>query len=250
MKNKTIILFVFFSFILSLSINAEEKRILSEEEKKYYIDRMIDIVAYYYHDNPEFLGNLKVHIRLGKSYEVEKGKNLIKCSLSDYDKEKKEYNANFEFRFADRKLIFFSENNCYEKLKKKNGEKIEKIINEEKIIKSGRNFLSRFVPELDNDYFLKIWVDKLHDFGTSELGGGFYFYIYYKGYKTTDVLLLDFYLDGKIRYYSLSKDYNYKIPEKILTWEEALKKLNNEINSNPKKYYNIESFADIKVLTD
>ncbi|MCK9225722.1 MAG: hypothetical protein M0R46_10900 [Candidatus Muirbacterium halophilum] len=89
---------------------------------------MIDIIAYYYHDDPEFLENLKVYIGLGKSYALEKGKNLIKGSLFNYDEEKEKYITNFDFRFADRKLIFFSENNCYEKLKKRKGEKIEKII--------------------------------------------------------------------------------------------------------------------------
>ena len=76
MKNKTIILFVFFSFILSLFINAEEKRILSEQEKEYYVNRMIDIISYYYHDNPEFLENLKVYIRMGKAMKLKKERIL------------------------------------------------------------------------------------------------------------------------------------------------------------------------------
>ena len=250
MKNKTIILFVFFSFILSLFINAEEKRILSEQEKEYYIDRMIDIISYYYHDNPEFLENLKVYIRMGKSYEIEKGKNLIKCGFYNYDKEKKERIAFFKFEFADRKLIYFKSHDCYENFKKRKGENIEKKINEKQLLKLVRIFCNKFIPQFDDDYFLRLKTDTLFNFEDSKIYDGIYFYIYYKGYKTTDSVSFDYYLDGKLKTYYLFDEYDYKVPKKILTWEEALEQLKNEINRDPKKYYNIESFADIKVLTD
>ena len=110
---------------------------------------------------------------------------------------------------------------------------IKKRIKLKEVLKKTRAFIKKYRPDLD-DYFLKIYFlnNYKNDFH-------FGFSIYYKGYQTSEIINVTMFKTGLFKYFFIDNLLDYKIPDKIITFEEAKEKVKEFIKENYSgdKYY-------------
>ena len=81
-----------------------------------------------------------------------------------------------------------------------------------------------------NDYFLKIFHLSSYDYRGEKFHILFRFY--YKGYQTSEIVSAEIYKTGIFDFILIQNPSDYKVPDKIITFEEAKEKVKEFIKEN------------------
>ncbi|MCK9477821.1 MAG: hypothetical protein M0R46_18050 [Candidatus Muirbacterium halophilum] len=112
----------------------------------------------------------------------------------------------------------------------------ENNITYKEAINKVRDFLKRFRPDLEN-YFLKVYYFSPYNYKGEKYNVRLR--IYYKGYQTSEFINSDVYKTGLLSFILIQNPSDYKVPDKIITFEEAREKVKEFIKENYSgdKYY-------------
>ena len=208
---------ILFLLLLIISISSISQEI-PVDKKQYLLEKSYEILEFIYQDSNDFVREPdKVFTK------EENGENLI---IIRYEERK------FLFKYFRGVLKFF------DGIDKKDLGRERK---QEYLIQKTRKFIRKSRPDL-NDIFI---FPKAASFNNG-IFRIVYFY-YFKGFPSLDWIIIEIKKDGNVSYFHSRERFNYKVPDKIISYEEAQEKVNDFFEENYKKGFDfwgekIESF--------
>ncbi|MCK9477587.1 MAG: hypothetical protein M0R46_16855 [Candidatus Muirbacterium halophilum] len=226
---------IIICFVFSFNIYAK----VSEEVRENIIRQSKDIMRFIFdgiddtsfiektYDIDYFRSNIKGGLD-GISMVYDAESNLTVQEVREKDLKQPKLNI-YHIEFSDLKVTIIQQSEW-------NQENLKTNLSFKEGIKKTREFIKKYRPDLD-DYFYKVVLIK--DYKESFI---LIFRIYYKGFQTTETINMTFLKTGLIKYLGIDNPLDYKIPEKIISYEEARKKVKEFIKGN---YRNHSYYGDV-----